>query len=83
MKRLAVFETRVIDHLAIGQVPDKHRSILRQGDEPFAIRGNLDLRTRFNNVQIAWDRQISNRTELDVDVEGGPIFLDFGLGLHE
>lgn len=49
------------------------------GDDP-AVRGNLDLRTRFNNLQIAWDRQVSNQTELDVDVQGGPIFLDFSLG---
>ena len=49
------------------------------GEDP-AIRGNLDLRTRFNNLQIAWDRQVNNQTELDVDVQGGPIFLDFSLG---
>ncbi|MEM9068018.1 MAG: TonB-dependent receptor [Myxococcota bacterium] len=49
------------------------------GDDP-AVRGDVDLRTRFNNVQVAYDRQIDENTELDIDVQGGPIFLDFALG---
>ncbi len=49
------------------------------GEDP-AVRGNVDLRTRFNNIQIAYDRQIDDRTELDIDLEGGPIYLQFGLG---
>lgn len=48
-------------------------------DDP-GVRGNLDLTSRFNFLQLGWDRQISRRTELDVDFQSGPIDLEFSLG---
>ena len=44
------------------------------------VQGSVDLTTRFHLVQLAWDRQINDRTELDVDVSAGTILLEFSLG---
>ena len=59
---------------------DKFKVLL---DEPFgedpAVRGNANLATRFHFGQIAWDHQFDG-VEQDVDLQVGPLDLDFSLG---
>ncbi|HJL22448.1 MAG TPA: TonB family protein, partial [Polyangiaceae bacterium LLY-WYZ-15_(1-7)] len=49
------------------------------GDDP-AIRGNLDLTSRFHFVHFDYDRQVDDQTELDLDLQVGTINLEFGAG---
>ena len=49
------------------------------GDDP-AVRGSLDLTSRFNFAQLSWDRKINDKWDLDMDIQGGPIKLNFALG---
>ena len=49
-------------------------------DEDPAIRGNLDLLTRFHFLDLAWDHTFDSRTVLDVDFQVGTSILEFGLG---
>ena len=48
------------------------------GDDP-AIRGNASLLTRFNYVQLDWDRKISPDIEQELDIQSGVIRLDLQL----
>ncbi len=49
------------------------------GDDPEVV-GGVDLTTRFHFGQLGWDRQINDKTELDVDFMIGTTVLDFSLG---
>ncbi len=49
-------------------------------DEDPAVRGNLDLLTRFHFLDLAWDHTFDERTVLDVDFQVGTSILEFGLG---
>ncbi len=49
------------------------------GDDP-DIRGDVGLRSRFNFFHLNWKRQIDRRTDVDLDLQYGPVRLDFGLG---
>ena len=44
------------------------------------VRGDLELSTRFNFFHLNWRHQFSAKTDLDMDVQYGPIRLKFGLG---
>ena len=43
------------------------------------VRGDLDLTTRFNFFHLNWLRQINAKTDVDLDLQYGPIRLNFGL----
>ncbi len=49
------------------------------GDDP-GIQGDLGITTRFNIFQLAWKRQINAQWDMNLELSGGPIQLEFGLG---
>ncbi len=49
------------------------------GEDP-DVRGQVDLSTRFNFFHLNWSRQIDAKSDIDVDVQYGPVRLKFALG---
>ncbi|MBO6940073.1 MAG: TonB-dependent receptor [Deltaproteobacteria bacterium] len=49
------------------------------GDDP-DVRGDVSLTTRFNFFHLNWNRQIDSRSDVDIDLQYGPVRLNFGLG---
>ena len=49
------------------------------GDDP-DVRGDVGLTSRFNFFHLNWKRQIDARTDVDMDLQYGPVRLKFGLG---
>lgn len=44
------------------------------------LTGNAELSTRFNFFQLGYERTFDANTELDIDIQGGPVNLAFGVG---
>ena len=59
-------------------------SFLIEVDDSFGdnalLTGNAELSTRFNLFQLGYEHSFNENTELDIDIQGGPVNLSFGIG---